>query len=86
MWRNIASNFLTVASVGLVILAGMLAWAQRQYNGPGPLQEAICFRVERGSSLSRVASELEQQGAKEIIFDFTQSGTDILYNSLPYHA
>lgn len=63
MWRNIASNFLSIAVVLLVVVVGVLAWGQRQYVGPGPLAEAICFRVERGSNLSRVALQLAEQGA-----------------------
>lgn len=38
------------------------------------------------TALDKESENLGQKGAKEIIFDFTQSGTDILYNSLPYHA
>lgn len=63
MWRNLASNLLTLLIVGLVLLAGLVAWAQREYTGPGPLQEAVCFRVERGESFRRVADRLEEQGA-----------------------
>ncbi len=63
MWRNIASNFLTVAIVLLVAAAALVAWGQRQYNGPGPLAEAICYRVESGASLRGVAGDLAGQGA-----------------------
>ena len=63
MWRNIASNFLTVAIVLLAAAAALVAWGQRQYNGPGPLAEAICYRVESGASLRGVASDLADQGA-----------------------
>lgn len=63
MWRNLASNLLTLLIVGLVVLAGVLAWAQRQYSGPGPLAEAVCFRVERGDSFRKVADALVAEGA-----------------------
>ena len=63
MWRNIASNFLTVAIVLLAAAAALVAWGQRQYNGPGPLADAICYRVESGASLRGVASDLADQGA-----------------------
>ena len=63
MWRNLASNFLTLLIVGLVVLAGLVAWAQREYTGPGPLAEPICFRVERGDSFRKVADALVAQGA-----------------------
>ncbi|WP_413875455.1 endolytic transglycosylase MltG [Albidovulum sp.] len=63
MWRNIASNFLTIAILILVAAAGVVAWGQRQYAGPGPLAEAICFKVERGSSFRGVAGTLADRGA-----------------------
>ncbi len=63
MWRNIASNFLTIAIVLLVAAAALVAWGQQQYKGPGPLAEAICYRVESGASLRGVAADLADQGA-----------------------
>lgn len=63
MWKAIASNALTLFIVGLVALAGVLAWGKRQYEGPGPLEQAICFRVDRGASLAAVSRALEAQGA-----------------------
>jgi UPF0755 protein len=63
MWRSIASNALTLFIVLLVAAAGLLAWGREQFAGPGPLDQAICFRVERGDSLSAVSRALEEQGA-----------------------
>lgn len=63
MWRAIASNALTLFIVLLVAVAGLLAWGREQFTGPGPLEQAICFRVERGDSLSAVSRALEEQGA-----------------------
>ena len=63
MWRNIASNFLTIAILILVAAAGVVAWGQRQYATPGPLTEAICFKVERGASFRAVAGTLAERGA-----------------------
>jgi UPF0755 protein len=63
MWRSIASNALTLFIVVLVVAAGLLAWGREAYKGPGPLTDAICFRVERGASLSSVSRALEAQGA-----------------------
>ncbi len=63
MWRNIVSNFLTLAILLLVVVAGVVAWGQGQYRGPGPLAEAICFKVERGANLRGVAADLAGQGA-----------------------
>ncbi len=63
MWRSVASNALTLFIVLLVVAAGILAWGREEYTGPGPLTDAICFRVERGASLSSVSRALEAQGA-----------------------
>ena len=63
MWRSVASNALTLFIVLLVAAAGLLAWGREQFAGPGPLDQAICFRVERGDSLSAVSRALEEQGA-----------------------
>jgi UPF0755 protein len=62
MWRSIASNALTLFIVGLVVLAGILAWGRQTYTKPGPLAQAVCFRVEKGASLSQVSRALEEQG------------------------
>jgi UPF0755 protein len=63
MWRAIASNALTLFIVLLIVAAGMLAWGRQVYSGPGPLAEAICFKVEKGASLSQVSRALAEQGA-----------------------
>ncbi|MFC0280421.1 endolytic transglycosylase MltG [Falsigemmobacter intermedius] len=63
MWKSIASNALTLFIVALIAVAGLIAWGKRQYEGPGPLTEAVCFRVERGASFASSAAELERQGA-----------------------
>lgn len=63
MWRSVASNALTLFILLLVVAAGLLAWGREQYTGAGPLQTAVCFRVERGASLSAVSRSLEEAGA-----------------------
>ena len=63
MWRSVASNALTLFIVLLVVAAGVLAWGREEFNGAGPLAEPICFRVERGDSLSAVSRALETQRA-----------------------
>jgi UPF0755 protein len=63
MWRSIASNALTLFILVLVAVAGLLAWGREEFAGPGPLDQAICFRVERGDSLSAVSRALQEQGA-----------------------
>lgn len=63
MWRNIASNALTLFIVLLAAVAGVVAWGKREFSGQGPLAQAICFQVPRGASMSAVAERLADQGA-----------------------
>ena len=63
MWRNIASTFLTLLVVLLVVGLGVITWGQRQYVTEGPLESAICLRVAPGSTMLRVADDLEDSGA-----------------------
>jgi len=63
MWRAIASNALTLFIVVLAALAGLIGWAQLRYSSEGPLAQAICLRVESGSSLGGVSRDLAEQGA-----------------------
>lgn len=63
MFRHIAANAMTLLIVGFVILAGMLAMGQRSFYAEGPLDQAICLRVEPGATLRVVTRTLEEQGA-----------------------
>ena len=63
MWRHVVANFLTIAILVLAVVAGIVGWAKNQYSNPGPLAEAICLKVERGSNFRRVADDLAARGA-----------------------
>lgn len=63
MWRSIASNAVTFLIVALFLMGGVIMWGRGQYEGPGPLAEAICLQVERGSNFRRVSASLEEQEA-----------------------
>lgn len=63
MWRSIASNALTLGVLVLVLAAAMLGWAQRQYEGQGPLEASVCYRVEPGTNMGRVSRDLLAEGA-----------------------
>jgi UPF0755 protein len=63
MWRNVAANAMTLLIVALVVAVGVIAWGKAKYTEPGPLAQAICVRVESGSSFGKVSQDLEQQGA-----------------------
>ncbi|MGL4320617.1 MAG: endolytic transglycosylase MltG [Paracoccaceae bacterium] len=62
MWRSIASNALTLFVLLLLAAAAVVAWGRQEFAGPGPLADAVCFKVERGASLSNVADNLAAQG------------------------
>lgn len=63
MWRNIASNALTFLVVGVFLFGGLLIWAQKEYTSAGPLDQAICVEVPRGTNMKRVSRNLEEQNA-----------------------
>lgn len=63
MWRHIASNFMTLFIVILVVLGGVIAWGKTQYSGPGPLAEPICLRVKSGARMTSVSEDLHERGA-----------------------
>lgn len=63
MWRSIASNALTFLIVALFVAGGVILWGRGQYEGPGPLTQAICVQVERGTNFRRVSRNLEEEGA-----------------------
>ena len=63
MWRSLASNMLTILAVVLFLLAGVILWGKSQYRAEGPLDGAICLRVERGSNMTEVSRDLARQGA-----------------------
>ncbi len=54
---------LTILAIVLFLLAGVVLWGQRQYTAEGPLDTAICLQVERGSTMTRVSRDLQDQGA-----------------------
>lgn len=63
MWRSIASNAVTFLVVALFLVGGIIMWGRGQYEAPGPLAQAICLQVERGSNFRRVSASLEEDGA-----------------------
>ncbi len=63
MARHVAANALTLLIVALVGLAIAVGWGQHQFTAQGPLEQAVCLRVERGASLQAVSDQLEAQGA-----------------------
>lgn len=62
MWRALASNMLTILIVSFLAVIALVAWGQREFTSSGPLEEPTFFEVPRGASLTRIASNLEEQG------------------------
>lgn len=75
IWRNIASTFLTLAVLLLVVIAGAIAWAKRAYVAPGPSAVASCVQVAPGASLRAVSETLADQGVVSNAYIF-RAGTD----------
>lgn len=63
MWRHLASNALTFFIVVLFLSAGLVTWGVNQYAAPGPLEQAICLRIEGGAKMREVSFQLEEQSA-----------------------
>lgn len=63
MWRHIASNAMTLFIVLLFLAAGLVVWGSQEYSAEGPLETAICLRVEQGSNMRRVSQDLDDQSA-----------------------
>ncbi len=63
MWRHIASNAITFLIVALFLVAGVIAWGDNQYKSAGPLETAMCLKVESGSNMRRVSEQLGTDGA-----------------------
>ena len=58
MWRSVASNGLSFLLVALFLLGALVLWGQNTYTTAGPLDQAICLRVEKGSDMKRVSRDL----------------------------
>ena len=63
MWKHIVANVFTLLIVALVVLGGVVAMGQRAFVAQGPLQDAICLRVDQGATLRTVATSLDEQNA-----------------------
>jgi UPF0755 protein len=63
MWKHVAANALTLLVVALVVLGGVLVMGQRMFYAEGPLEQAMCLRVEPGANLRTVARHLDEQKA-----------------------
>src|SRR5688572_14115479 len=63
MMRHVAANALTLLILGLVVIFGIVTWAQSEYRGRGPLEAPVTVEVGRGETFMSVADRLEDEGA-----------------------
>ncbi len=83
MWRNIASNALTVLLVVVFLLGGVILWGQSEYKAAGPLGAPVCLQVKSGATMTRVSRDLVDQGAisSDTIFrigtDYTEKASKL---------
>lgn len=63
MWRAVASNSVSLIAVMLFLAGGVILWGRGEYEAAGPLEEAICLKVDRGSNFTRVSGDLVSEGA-----------------------
>lgn len=80
IWRNIASNFLTLLIVLMIAAAAAVAWARQEFTGPGPSDVAQCIQIAPGASLSAVSERLADQGAISNAYVF-RAGADYMGKS-----
>ncbi len=80
IWRNIASNFLTLLIVLLIAVAAAVAWARHEFSGPGPSEVAQCVQIAPGASLNAVSQQLAAQGAVSSAYLF-RAGADYMEKS-----
>jgi len=75
MWKSVAANGMSFLIVLLIAFSGAIAWGQREFRAPGPLEQAVFFEVPRGATLSRVSRDLEEAGVVSSAMLF-RLGTD----------
>lgn len=63
MWKHVASNALTFMIVLLFLVGGVVIWGTNEYSAEGPLEQAICVQVNRGSNMRLASEDLAAQGA-----------------------
>ncbi|TMV68498.1 branched-chain alpha-keto acid dehydrogenase subunit E2, partial [Thioclava sp. BHET1] len=87
MWRSVASNALTLFILIALGIVGIVAWGKKTYTEPGPLQVAICVRVDRGASIGQISDTLAQKDAISYgtIFrlgaDYTKKSNQLKYGN-----
>jgi len=65
MWRNVASNALTLMIVALIVVGGLITWANNKFKAEGPMETAQFFEVKNGAIFRTVAQNLADQGIVE---------------------
>lgn len=79
MLRSLASNTLTVLILGFFLVGALGIWGKSQFVTDGPLQNAICFKVDSGSTMRTVAYNLVNDKAisSDIIFRISMESSGL---------
>lgn len=63
MRKSVAANAMMFLIIGLLGFGAVLSWGKAQFTAPGPLAEAICYRVAGGSTFNKESELLADAGA-----------------------
>ncbi len=63
MGKSLAANTLMFIIIGLVGFGAVLSWGKAQFSAPGPMVQAMCFKVPSGSNFRKVSEGLAELGA-----------------------
>ena len=81
--QRVIIRSLLAASLGIAVAAGVGGllgwhWAEREFYGPGPSDQAVYFRVDRGDSVNKVADGLAAAGliSQPLVFRFGARWTE----------
>ena len=61
MWNSLASNALTLIIAALVLISGVIGWAQREYTISGRFERPACIQVSYGESVQSVSNKLQDR-------------------------
>ncbi|MGA0280750.1 MAG: endolytic transglycosylase MltG [Paracoccaceae bacterium] len=63
MWRSIASNGFNLLILLALLIGALAVWGKAQYYNAGPLGNAICLQVDRGTTMRSLSQTLYEKNA-----------------------
>jgi len=61
MWRSIASNGFNLLILLALLIGALAVWGKAQYYNAGPLGNAICLQVDRGTTMRSLSQTLYEK-------------------------